>query len=263
MKFPKSTGFMKSRGPTLMTYSLLLLSSAAWGDVSFGPFDLISKTRVSRTVYEYSYHVHASNPDSSLQAVSASVTSNSPNTTILTPIIQFGDMPNGASVIGTTILRLRHDRAQPFSFSNLVWVISPPAPILPPDPGAAGQATLEGIDTDQDGVRDDLQRFIVLQLAPRGNTSLRAFNDLAAIFGTLITTPSDESQARIMAQKMSRSIGCIFNAEGDAAPDKVSRLQAEAANSYDRALAYMEFGNELSGSTIDLVPDQTVCDGYR
>jgi hypothetical protein len=31
---------------------------------------------------------------------------------------------------------------------------------LPPDPGEAGKATLAGIDADNDGVRDDVQRFI-------------------------------------------------------------------------------------------------------
>src|SRR5215203_1264155 len=33
---------------------------------------------------------------------------------------------------------------------------------LPPDPGAAGLKTVEGIDADKDGVRDDVQRFIVI-----------------------------------------------------------------------------------------------------
>src|SRR5436305_503579 len=33
---------------------------------------------------------------------------------------------------------------------------------LPPDPGPAGKLTLGGIDSDHDGVRDDLQRYIVL-----------------------------------------------------------------------------------------------------
>jgi len=33
---------------------------------------------------------------------------------------------------------------------------------LPPDPGPAGERTLQGIDSDNDGVRDDVQRFIAL-----------------------------------------------------------------------------------------------------
>jgi len=31
---------------------------------------------------------------------------------------------------------------------------------LPPDPGQAGKLTIDGIDVDKDGVRDDVQRWI-------------------------------------------------------------------------------------------------------
>ena len=41
---------------------------------------------------------------------------------------------------------------------------------LPPDPGAAGKATLEGIDADGDGLRDDLQRFIAISYPDSGRT---------------------------------------------------------------------------------------------
>lgn len=33
---------------------------------------------------------------------------------------------------------------------------------LPPDPGKAGKQTLMGIDSDGDGLRDDVQRYIYL-----------------------------------------------------------------------------------------------------
>ena len=33
---------------------------------------------------------------------------------------------------------------------------------LPPDPGREGKKTIEGIDSDKDGVRDDVQRYIAL-----------------------------------------------------------------------------------------------------
>ncbi len=35
-------------------------------------------------------------------------------------------------------------------------------PGLPPDPGEAGKKTLEGIDSDHDGVRDDVERWIAM-----------------------------------------------------------------------------------------------------
>jgi len=39
---------------------------------------------------------------------------------------------------------------------------------VPPDPGEAGKQTLEGIDSDGDGVRDDVQRWIILTYLAEG-----------------------------------------------------------------------------------------------
>ncbi|MCJ2544664.1 hypothetical protein [Thermostichus vulcanus] len=46
-------------------------------------------------------------------------------------------------------------------------------PNLPPDPGEEGKRTLEGIDADGDGVRDDVQRAIY-RLEPRDERKRRA-----------------------------------------------------------------------------------------
>jgi hypothetical protein len=50
---------------------------------------------------------------------------------------------------------------QNYVFSELTAVDVDPFP-LPPDPGEAGKQTLEGIDSDNDGVRDDVQRWIAI-----------------------------------------------------------------------------------------------------
>ena len=41
---------------------------------------------------------------------------------------------------------------------------STPVTNLPPDPGEAGKATVAGIYSDHDGVRDDVQRYIELTI---------------------------------------------------------------------------------------------------
>lgn len=40
---------------------------------------------------------------------------------------------------------------------------------LPPDPGKAGKKTLMGIDSDSDGLRDDIQRYIYLTYPDQPN----------------------------------------------------------------------------------------------
>jgi hypothetical protein len=58
---------------------------------------------------------------------------------------------------GTIQLRQRNNLARPLPVTVLVTVVP-----LPPDPGEAGKVTLAGIDSDNDGVRDDIQRYIAL-----------------------------------------------------------------------------------------------------
>jgi hypothetical protein len=74
------------------------------------------------------------------------------------------DAPVGVSE-GTLVLK----RVLPNGKVKEVWraeamyaefTFSPIA--LPPDPGEAGKVTIEGIDSDGDGVRDDVQRWIAL-----------------------------------------------------------------------------------------------------
>ena len=77
---------------------------------------------------------------------------------------------------------------------------------LPPDPGEAGQQTLEGIDFDNDGVRDDVQRWIALNYLgqPSAVNTLRAY---AASHQSLITTSSD-FERNAAHKRRTRAIGC-------------------------------------------------------
>jgi len=74
--------------------------------------------------------------------------------------------PIGA-VDGTVQLRRDKTLARPLPITLLVTVVP-----LPPDPGEAGKVTLEGIDSDGDGVRDDVQRYIALTYPDSEKTRL-------------------------------------------------------------------------------------------
>jgi len=49
-----------------------------------------------------------------------------------------------------------------YNAPKVIDMILPLDVSIPPDPGEAGKSTLEGIDSDNDGLRDDIQRYIVL-----------------------------------------------------------------------------------------------------
>ena len=61
---------------------------------------------------------------------------------------------------------------------------------LPPDPGEAGKQTLEGIDSDNDGVRDDLQREIVFMYPDRDEVR-RVLRAMVKKQQDVITTTGD------------------------------------------------------------------------
>lgn len=61
---------------------------------------------------------------------------------------------------------------------------------LPPDPGEAGKATLAGIDSDNDGVRDDLQREIVF-MYPGNDEVRRVLRAMVKKEQDVITTTGD------------------------------------------------------------------------
>lgn len=63
---------------------------------------------------------------------------------------------------------------------------------LPPDPGEAGKATLEGIDSNHDGVRDDLEREIVY-MYPQNEEVRRVLRAMMKNEQEFITTSSNNT----------------------------------------------------------------------
>lgn len=82
---------------------------------------------------------------------------------------------------------------------------------LPPDPGPQGMKTIEGIDSDKDGVRDDVQRFIVLNWG-HSERAVRALMMLAKELQLRVvvggeTTPE---KAREAGKILSNLVSCYW-----------------------------------------------------
>jgi hypothetical protein len=120
---------------------------------------------------------------------------------------------------------------------------------LPPDPGEAGKATLKGIDSDNDGVRDDLQRWIGLSY--RTDSELRsALAQLTRATETFLEG-ADKDQSAVIAMDMARSkardclryrAGGIRTARGIALS-----IRAEHLNTLVRSQAFLRADSKLSG----------------
>ncbi len=211
-------------------------------------YQLIGKTRVGRTIYQYEFQADITNNGTEdVLAVNAAVTSTSPTTVVTTNILNFGDISAEQTVTSSNTFTLKIDRRYSFDESNLVWEIYNYAP-LPPDPGEAGKETLEGIDTDEDGVRDDVQIAIAKLYPVNENTRLTLTQLATSIQQSIIAVNSNNNQELSNAlNKIILATECISIHSNNPWEDVIF-IQVIINNTTKRAEAYYEANNLASGN---------------
>lgn len=125
---------------------------------------------------------------------------------------------------------------------------------LPPDPGEQGRATVPGVDSDNDGLRDDVQRYIyqtytdeatrnaLVQAAKPHLESLEVFHDEAAILQ--------------LTDKMARGVECVYSVRGAAnARRDLGELEAVMLNTRARIEAARAADAQAGGATFALSGD--------
>lgn len=127
--------------------------------------------------------------------------------------------------------------------------------ILPPDPGEEGKETLLGIDSDNDGVRDDIQRYIYFSYPDNKKIRL-ALTQIAKEYQELLAEVDDRDAALRHAQKMSDHGDCVFYFQGEESSDTISALEAEILNTKERSIAYINYSNSLGGAFIFGTPTE-------
>ncbi len=130
---------------------------------------------------------------------------------------------------------------------------------LPPDPGEAGKQTLLGIDSDGDGIRDDVQRYIYLTYPgePKVQAALIQF---ANEYQGLLPQAGDRDAAYNHAVKLSRHLDCFDGIKREEGKDVMDTIKISAAlravilNTRERSLAYIAFSDNLAGEDIGSRP---------
>lgn len=126
--------------------SMLLWSSPPlWAaDFEIDNYTLVSSTRVTRTVYEYTYKADVGNWSGADTSITATVTSTAPHIIVVENSLSFGDVPDGATVESTDTFIVRLDRSKPFDEKALVWTVQatplPPTTFALIDPALASGA---------------------------------------------------------------------------------------------------------------------------
>jgi hypothetical protein len=96
--------------------------------LEIGNFIQISKERVSRVEYNYTYQADITNSGQDVQNVTAIVTINSPYTTVVDDTLTFGDVTSGSTVTSSDTFTIRQNRLYPFDWADLEWEIQADIP---------------------------------------------------------------------------------------------------------------------------------------
>ena len=125
--------------------------------------------------------------------------------------------------------------------------------VLPPDPGKVGKEPLLGIDTDGDGVRDDIQRYIYLTY-PDDKKLRLGLTYYAIEFQGVLKDANDREAAYDHANKMARHGECLWYLKGEEAIDICRALRAKILNTRERSMAYIKYSDNLGGRIISGAP---------
>ena len=137
----------------------------------------------------------------------------------------------------------------------------PPGNDLPPDPGEAGKATLGGIDSDQDGIRDDIQRYIALTYPESQKTRAALRQATIALQKIILESPDVESALR-NTELEARASECIRYIHPNEGRKIDNTLMAEFLNTFERSRAYLTYNSKLGGHVFggkDLDEYKTSC----
>ena len=123
--------------------------------------------------------------------------------------------------------------------------------------------SIAGPDTNADGIRDDVEAFIVASYP--GDTQRAAARQLAKVVqATLLVDKTDNTAVKAFAVRSSRAVHCIYSqfsgTEGSTPPSQVVReLSAVSANTKPRLLAYLAYAKALDG-TAGALPEGDTCE---
>ena len=136
---------------------------------------------------------------------------------------------------------------------------------LPPDPGEAGKATIDGIITNPKGVRDDVYRFIYenwhdSERAREALFQIAKSKQMAVHYGGDI---SKEEAAKLMPEIAKRAV-CYSRVslmtEGDTLmmQSAMEMVQNQVTNTPERWIRAEAFSNQLAHNLYDLPDDSDI-----
>lgn len=126
---------------------------------------------------------------------------------------------------------------------------------LPPAPGEKGDATLAGVDSNQNGLRDDVEIAIYEQYPKHNDTHEQRRNALKqtakAIQSAIIAGNSNEKTQAYQAQdQFNRAVKCLNDIMGvGPSIGQLGWVELVVVNNHERGHAYVAYNELLEGRT--------------
>ena len=145
-------------------------------------------------------------------------------------------------------------RSNPGGFL-FVQVLGEPTLDLPPDPGPAGDETLEGVDVNANGVRDDIERWIGLNYRDSEKTRQALTQIYYPLQNFMVhARQGDRDAVYNDMTAMQRAGECLDYIRTDDAHILIEELQSRVVNTSDRVYAYLDSSRMLGGGSFPSAP---------
>jgi hypothetical protein len=137
----------------------------------------------------------------------------------------------------------------------IVQVLGEPTLDLPPDPGPAGDETIEGVDVNENGVRDDIERWIGLNFRNSEKTRMALTQVYYPLQNFMIHARENDRDAVYNdMDALQRAGECLDYIRPDDAYKLIEELKARVVNTSDRAYAYLDSSRILGGGSFPSAP---------
>lgn len=121
---------------------------------------------------------------------------------------------------------------------------------LPPDPGEAGKSTLNGVDTNNNGIRDDIEIYIAVNFGS-SQKSKEGLNQLATTLQQGIVATSEQGSV-LAANNFSKAMECLKYVSPNSQSWK--SVQSMSVNTPERFSAWLAHEKRLSGKIFPARP---------
>lgn len=135
---------------------------------------------------------------------------------------------------------------------------------LPPDPGEAGKATLLGIDRNDNGVRDDVERYIVLENRDKPELISPLLSFAASTQEGLRRHQEGSALPPDYLDQLVRNQRCLWYLDPEGG-DRLLKMLDVVTNTPERWIANLELDKEVAGGKMIKYQESSEqdCEGLR